>query len=155
MKWQRHYDPLHGSAASILPAGMPVPVSKKGARLALNSQGTQNFWHTFAEHRYHPDYTLFYGRFRDMVLVHMFPPQSNVIPYTSPSGGGPRPGGQLRNPAGDWRVTITRGAQLNNAEPSFLVRAVYKKYVDDSDILTEYRSWTNTLPVGSQIKNEK
>jgi hypothetical protein len=27
--------------------------------------------------------------------------------------------------------------------------------VDDSDILTEYRSWTNTLPVGSQIKNDK
>ena len=153
MKWRRHYDPLHGSAASILPAGMPVLEVKKVADSPY-PRGTQNFWDTFAEHRYHPDYSLFYGRFRDMVLVHMFPPQSNVIPYTSPSGGGPRPGGQLRNPAWDWRVTITRGAQ-RNAEPSFLVRAVYKKYVDDRDILTEYRSWTNTLPVGSQIKNDK
>ena len=45
-------------------------------------------------------------------------------------------------------MTISRGAQ-GNAEPSFLVRAIYKKYVDESDILTEYRTWTNALPAGS------
>jgi hypothetical protein len=131
-----------------LPAGMPVPEVKKVPGSPY-PRGTQNFWDTFAEHRYHPDYALFYGRFRDMVLVHMFPPRSNVIPYTSPSGGGLRPGGQLRNPAWDWRVTIPQ----RNAEPSFLVRAIYKKYVDDSDILAEYRGWTNTLPVGSHMTN--
>jgi hypothetical protein len=151
MKWRRHYDPLHGSAASILPAGMPVPEVKKVPGSPY-PRGTQNFSDTFAEYRYHPDYSLFYGRFRDMVLVHMFPPESNVIPYTSPSGGGPRPGGQLRNPAWDWRATINPGAQ-QNAEPSFLVRAIYKKYVDDGDILAEYRGWSNRL--GSQMINDK
>jgi hypothetical protein len=143
-KWQRHYDPLHGSAASILPEGMPVPEVRKvpGSRYP---RGTAAFSDTFAEHRYHPDYALFYGRFRDMVLVHMFPPRSDVIPYTSPSGGGLRPGGQLRNPAWDWRVTVTRGVQPNSAV-DFLVRAIYKKYVDDADVLAEYRRWTSVLP---------
>ena len=40
--------------------------------------------------RYHPDYALFYGRFKKMVLVHMLPPRCGVIPYMSPSGGGRR-----------------------------------------------------------------
>ena len=135
MKWQRHYDNLHGNAASILPAGMPVPAVKKVADSPY-PKGTARFSDTFAQHRYHPDYTLFYGRFRDMVLVHMFPPQCNVIPYTSPSGGGVRPDGQSRNPAWDWRVTLS--------SPSLLVRGIYKRYVSDDDILMEYRRWTST-----------
>jgi hypothetical protein len=44
-------------------------------------------------------------------------------------------------------VTINRAPQ-RDAQPSFLMRAIYKKYVDDSDILIEYRGWTNTLAGG-------
>jgi len=143
MKWQRHYDTLHGNAASILPAGMPEPEVRKVPGSPY-PKGTARFADTFADHRYHPDYALFYGRFRDMVLVHMFKPRSNVIPYTSPSGGGLRPGGQLRNPAWDWRVTVSRGV-LSNKEASFLVRAIYKKYINDADILAEYQRWTKGL----------
>ena len=135
MKWRRHYDSLHGSAASILPAGMPVPEVEKAANSPY-PRGTARFSDTFAEHRYHPDYALFYGRFRGMVLVHMFPPRSNVIPYTSPSGGGLRPNRQTRNPAWDWRVTLT------DVKGGFLVRAMYKRCVDDADVLAEYRRWT-------------
>jgi hypothetical protein len=137
MKWQRHYDALHGNAASILPAGMSVPEVRKVPNSPY-PKGTARFSDTFAEHRYHPDYALFYGRFRDMVLVHMFPPRSNVIPYTSPSGGGVRPNGQTRNPAWDWRVTLT--------SPSLLVRGIYKMYAGGEDLLIEYRRWTSTLP---------
>jgi hypothetical protein len=143
MKWQRHYDPIHGNAASILPVGMAVPEVKKSAD-SQYAGGAVSFSDTFAEHRYHPDYPLFYGRFRDMVLVHMFPPRSDVIPYTSPRGGGLRPDGKTRNPAWDWRATITRGVQPN-AVVNFTMRAVYKKFVDEADVLGEYRRWTNSL----------
>jgi hypothetical protein len=138
MKWRRHYDPVHGNAASILPFGMPVPQVKKVAGSPY-PQGTERFSDTFAEHRYHPEYALFYGRFRDMVLIHMFRPRSNVIPYTSPSGGGLRPDRQTRNPAWDWRVSLR--ATQPDAEVNFLARAVYKKYVNDADVLAEYRRW--------------
>jgi len=140
-KWRRHYGPVHGNAASILPAGMPVPDVKRVPGSPY-PRGTEKFSDTFAEYRYNPDYAL-YGRSRDMVLVDMFRPRSDVIPYTSPSSGGLRPDRQTRNPAWDWRVTITRRGQPI-AEVNFLVRAVYKKYVDDAHILAEYQRWTST-----------
>jgi hypothetical protein len=79
-----------------------------------------------------------------MVLVHMFLPRCDVIPYTSPRGGGLRPDGKTRNPAWDWRATLTRGVQPNS-EVRFPMRAIYKKFIDDTDILSEYRRWTNSL----------
>jgi hypothetical protein len=143
LKWRRHYDALHGNAASILPHGMPVPEVKKVPGSPY-PHGTERFSDSFAAHRYHPAYALFYGRFRAMVLVHMFRPHSDVIPYTSPSGGGLRPDRQTHNPAWDWRVTLTKGVQPD-AEVNFLVRAVYKKYLSDADVLDEYRRWTASL----------
>jgi hypothetical protein len=121
MQWQRHYDPVHGSAASVLPDGMPPPTVKT-APDSPYSGGATNFRDTFSSWRYHPDYALFYGRFRDMVLVHMFPPRCNVIPYMSPRGGGVQPDGKRRNPAWDWQIIIDQGLTA-------------------ADVLEEYRRW--------------
>lgn len=85
MRWQRHYSPRHGEAASILPEGMAVPVVEKTPNSPY-PQGIAHFWDSFSTSRYHPDYALFYGRFKKMVLVFMFRPRSNVIFFMSPSG---------------------------------------------------------------------
>jgi hypothetical protein len=139
IRWQRHYDPEHGNAASVLPDGMPLPVLTKVPN-ATYRHGTNSFSDSVSQWRYHPEHALFYGRFKEMVLVHMFPPGCNVIPYMSPSGGGSQPDGR-KNPAWDWRGTFTQGVQPNT-EARLTVRAIYKKYVSDEDILAEYRRWT-------------
>ena len=143
MRWQRHYDPQHGNAASVLPEGMPLPVLTKVPG-APYKHGTASFADSVSEWRYHPGYALFYGRFKQMVLVHMFPPRCNVIPYMSPSGGGQQPDGR-KNPAWDWRVALTRDV-APNTKARFTVRAIYKKFVSDDDLLAEYRRWVATLP---------
>jgi hypothetical protein len=142
VRWQRHYDPEHGSAASILPEGMPLPVPQNVPN-AQYRHGTNSFSDSVSKWRYHPDYALFYGRFKKMVLVHMFPPRCGVIPYMSPSGGGSQPDGR-KNPAWDWRGTFAAGV-APNTEAHLTVRAMYKPYVSDADILDEYRRWVDTL----------
>lgn len=142
MRWQRHYDPVHGDAACVLPLGMPVPVVEKVPDSPY-PHGNARFQDSFSNWRYHPDYALFYGHFKDMVLVHMFPPRCNLIPYMSPRGGGPRADGRGNNPAWDWRIDVPTGAD-SVARLSF--RAIYKKYVNDEDILNEYRRWVTSLP---------
>lgn len=144
MHWQRHYDPKHGSAASVLPEGMSPPVLTRIPN-APYAHGTALFRDSISDKRYHPDYALFYGRFRKMVLVHMFPPRSLVIPFMSPSGGGRQTDGR-RNPAWDWRVQVpVRPGSDTNAETRFLMRLVYKPYKDDAEILAEYRKWVTLL----------
>jgi hypothetical protein len=141
MRWQRHFDPVHGAAASVLPSGMAVPVVEKVPNSPY-PHGTARFQDSFSNWRYHPDYALFYGRFKGMVLVHMFAPRSGLIPYMSPRGGGARTDGRGTNPAWDWRIDVPPGP---NSEARLVFRAVYKKYVSDQDILDEYRRWAAGL----------
>lgn len=143
MRWQRHYDPQHGNAASVLHDGLPLPVLTKVPN-APYKHGTTSFADSVSPWRYHPDYALFYDRFKRMVLVHMFPPRCDVIPYMSPSGGGKQPDGR-NNPAWDWRVSLSRGV-TPKTEARFTVRAIYKPFVSDDDLLAEYRRWVATLP---------
>lgn len=139
--WQRHYDPVHGNAASVWPDGLPLPVLKKIPN-APYKHGTLSFADSVSAWRYHPDYALFYGRYKQMVLVHMFSPRCKVIPYMSPSGGGAQPNGR-RNPAWDWRVTLP--ALSAQGEIRFTLRAVYKEFVSNADVLEEYRRWSTAF----------
>jgi hypothetical protein len=119
---------------------MPVPKVEKVSNSRYPS-GAAHFRDSFSDLRYHPDFALFYGRYREMVLVHMFPPGCQVIPYTSPSGGGFQPDGKQRNPAWDWRVVIHEGVEPGQ-EVTFTMRAIYKRYISEEDVLAEYRKWT-------------
>jgi hypothetical protein len=147
-EWQRHYDSVHGTAASLLAEGVPVPKVKK-VKDSRYPSGAAHFRDSFSTSRYHRDYALFYGRYRNMVLVHMFPPGCEVIPYMSPSGGGFQPDGKRRNPAWDWRIWITDGVdQGRNVQ--FTMRAVYKRFVDNAEILKIYQQWVGSLPNDSR-----
>lgn len=142
MRWQRHYDPVHGNAASVWPEGAPLPVLQKTPN-APYQHGTTSFADPVSPWRYHPDCALFFGRFKQMVLVHMFPPRCGVVPHMSPSGGGSQPGGR-RNPAWDWRIQLSQGVKPK-AEARFTMRAIYKEFVSNDAVLAEYRRWTATL----------
>ena len=142
LKWQRHYDPAHGNAASIYPDGVPLPVLRKAPN-ARYKHGTNSFSDSVSKWRYHPDYALFYGRFGKMVLVHMFPPRCGVIPYISPSGGGRQPDGR-KNPAWDWRGRF-KTVKDEKGVAHTTMRAVYKKYVSDEDVLDEYGKWAGEI----------
>lgn len=142
MRWQRHYDPVHGNAASVWPDGMPLPLLQRVPN-APYKHGTMSFADSVSSWRYHSDYALFFGRFKQMVLAHMFPPRCGVIPYMSPSGGGSQPDGR-RNPAWDWRIQLSKGVKPKT-EIHFTMRAIYKEFVSNDDVLAEYRRWTATL----------
>ena len=138
LNWQRHYDPKHGNAACVYPDGMPLPKLTKVPD-AIYKHGTNNFADSVSQWRYRPDYALFYGRLGKMVLVHMFPPRCGYIPFMSPSGGGRQPDGRL-NPAWDWLGRF-KDLKVENGWSHFKMRAIYKPYVSDEDIIEEYRKW--------------
>ena len=140
-QWQRHYDLQHGNAASIYPQGMPLPVLKKVPNARFR-HGTNRFSDSVSQWRYDPARALFFGRVGKMVLVHMFPPRCGVIPYISPSGGGRQADGR-KNPAWDWRVTLTPSADANRNE-HFTMRAIYKQFISNADVLDEYDRWVTS-----------
>lgn len=133
--WRRHYDPVHGQASSVAPDGMALPALQQEPN-ATYAHGTNNFADSFTPWRYRPDLALFYGRFRKMVLVFMFPPASGVIPFMSPSGGGTHLDG-VTNPAWDWRFLA--GGEADSR--CLKMRLIYKPFVDNDDILWEYKRW--------------
>jgi hypothetical protein len=85
-----------------------------------------------------------------MVLVHMFPPRSGVIPYISPSGGGRQPDGR-KNPAWDWRGYFA-AEKDGEGIAHMTMRAIYKKFDSDEDIVAEYRKWAGSrLPSNTPL----
>lgn len=140
--WQRHYDPVHGNAASVFPEGTPLPILIKAPNAAYK-HGTNSFSDSVSDWRYDPKLALYYGRFKNMVFVQMFPPDSGLIPFMSPSGGGTHPSGR-KNPAWDWRISLHK-ARSPEETPTIRLRIIYKPFVSREDVLDEYRKWCALL----------
>lgn len=141
--WQKHFDPEHGSAASVFPLGMPLPVLQTVPD-ATFKHGTNRFSDSVSQWRYDPAKAFYYGRFKDMVYMQMFPPNSGVIFYMSPTGGGPHPEGRP-NSAWDWRGSGFAAGTPPGEWGVLPMRLVYKKFVSDEDCLQEYERWVATL----------
>ena len=143
-RWQKHLDTEHGNAASVYPEGVPLPVLQKVPN-AIYKHGTNSFSDSVSQWRYDPKYAFYYGRFRDMVYMQMFPPRCGVVFYMSPTGGGRQPDGRP-NPAWDWRGRF--GGSVPNGEwVTLRMRVVYKEYGSDEDCLDEYLKWAKSLGV--------
>ena len=140
--WQKHFDPEHGNAASVFPYGMPLPKLETVSD-ARYKHGTNSFADSVSEWRYDPKLAFYYGRFRQMVYMQMFPPECGVIFYMSPTGGGAQPDGRP-NPAWDWRGHFAKGTPAGELA-TLRMRVVYKPYVSDEDCLEEYRNWSQSL----------
>lgn len=139
--WIRHYSETHGDRASAAPATMdPLPTPPKVAD-AKYAHGTNGFWDGFSDTRFDPKYPLFYGRFDDLVLVFMIERRwgQDLIPYTSPTGGGTSQEFQRSNPAWDYRYRLRN--LTPGAEVVIRSRIIYKRFVSNDDILQEYDRW--------------
>ena len=84
-------------------------------------------------------YTLpfFFGRFHNMVLAYMFE-SSEVIRFSqSPTGGG------KTNPAWDFHLIIPD--LKKGREYIYRARLIYKPFISEEDITSEYLSWSKGL----------
>lgn len=76
---------------------------------------------------------LFWGRFRNMVLIYMFDDAERIRFSQSPTGGGGK------NPAWDFQFII-RDFKVNRPY-GFRARLVYKPFTGVSETTAEYRRW--------------
>jgi hypothetical protein len=147
-EWFRHYDPEHGSAASVLPASMTEPPPLNKVENARYAHGTNSFADSLSGLTFDPERALYYGRFDDMVLIYMFEKGDWVIPYMSPSGGGFNKELDRKNPAWDFRYYMT--GLTPGEEVALRHRVVYKPFVSNEDVLAEYDKWLAELATAAQ-----
>jgi len=98
-----------------------------------------NFNARLANHFSNYRYTLpfFFGRFHNMVLAYMFE-SSEVIRFSqSPTGGG------KTNPAWDFQLLIPD--LKKGKEYTYNARMIYKLFISEEDITSEYLSWEKGL----------
>ena len=77
----------------------------------------------------------FYGRFREMVLIYAFQPNSNLRFTHSPSGGGRSATGDDTNPAWDFQLIIPQ--PMAGSDYELQGRLIYKKWQGRDDVLAE------------------
>ena len=75
----------------------------------------------------------YYGRFRDMVLIHLFDNERDIRFSQSPAGGG-----EL-NPAWDFQFIIE--AFEFHKTYSYKARIVYKPFISQDDVVEEFEKW--------------
>lgn len=84
----------------------------------------------------------FYGRVRDMVLIHIFRPTPHLRFAHSPSGGSRTPAGDDTNPAWDFQLVAPEAEAREGLRLS--MRVVYKPWAGRADVLREVRAWLAT-----------
>lgn len=82
---------------------------------------------------------LFYGRFRNMVLIYVFQPDPNLRFTHSPSGGGLTKTGDDTNPAWDFQLIIPEPAAGQEYELRGCL--IYKKWMGRADVLAEAKKY--------------
>ncbi len=94
-------------------------------------------WNNISPLRYSAPF--FYGRFRNMVLIYIFRPDTRIRFSHSPSGGGTTKGGDGENPAWDFQLIIPD--YKVGEEYQLKARLVYKPWKDRKDVLLEVRRY--------------
>lgn len=81
----------------------------------------------------------FYGRFRNMVLIYAFRPNSGLRFTQSPSGGGSNKRGDDTNPAWDFQLVVPQ-VQVGK-QYKLEGRLIYKRWQGRNDVLAEVRKF--------------
>ena len=81
----------------------------------------------------------FYGRFRNMVLIYVFQPSTDIRFTHSPSGGGRSAKGDDTNPAWDYQLIIPQPKV--GKEYKLNGRLIYKEWQGRDDVLAEVASY--------------
>lgn len=85
---------------------------------------------------------VFYGRFRDMVLIYVFQQHSGIRLTQSPSGGGLTPNGTDTNPAWDFQLIVPRPSK--GKEYGVQGRFIFKRWKGREDVLAEVKKFLAT-----------
>ncbi len=127
--WEQLCTQRHGLHSSVRGAGdeAATPFAEPGDLLYAN----------FSPLRYGAP--LFYGRFRDHVLIYLFKPGPVVRFAHSPSGGGRTEQGDAANPAWDFQLIVPRPEV--DAEYTLDMRLVCKPWAGRADVLEEARRY--------------
>ena len=86
----------------------------------------------------------FYGRFRNMVLIYVFHPQSTIRFSHSPSGGGRSAKNDGTNPAWDFQLIIPQPKAGNEYE--LRGRLLYKQWEGRDDVLARVAAFLEASP---------
>ena len=126
--WQRLRSPEHGVRSTVCHLGVQPELKNEMA-----SRGCLAF--SYSELAFTRPF--YYGRRGRMVYAVMFDLTDEARFTHSPSGGGKSP--SAPNPAWDFQMVIPRC----EVDQEYLMhaRVVYKRWVDERDLLKEYESW--------------
>jgi hypothetical protein len=99
----------------------------------------KNFNATLASHNstYRYTFPFYYGRFGNMALAFLFESREIIRFSQSPTGGG------QDSPAWDFQYIIP--SPRYGKKYSFRARMVYKPFISDQDIKSEYEKWKGSL----------
>ncbi|MFC2076615.1 hypothetical protein ACFLT7_05985 [candidate division KSB1 bacterium] len=131
--WFSYISPEHGVGSNIAPSYIPDSALEVWPQV----EGRRPFHWDRVEKRF--DQPFYYGRLGNMVLILIFDNPDQLRFYCSPSGGGGSllPGKSC--PAWDFEWIIPDSDYQVGREYSFRMRLVYKRFVDEDDVLNEVR----------------
>ena len=127
-KWIEAYSREHG-----------VESTHVGMNDSIELYFAPNFNARLANHFSNYRYALpfFFGRFHNMVLAYMFESSEMIRFSQSPTGGG------KTNPAWDFQLIIPD--LKKGREYTYRARLIYKPFISEEDITSEYLSWSKGL----------
>ena len=140
-EWHRFVPEFHGGpGSSIAPSYIPDEELEVWPE---DSDDPSFWWYKRYERRF--DEPFFYGRFGDTVLIWIFDTPRRLRFFLSPEGGGRSLLPGKTSTAWDFEYIIPEKDYQVGREYTFRVRLVYKKYVDDEDVLHEVRKAQDEL----------
>lgn len=140
-EWFRHVPPVHGRESNIAPA------YESNLETLPPQKNDNGRWSPFHYDRIETRFDLpfYYGRVGPMVLILIFDPPQWLRFFISPSGGGSSLIPNKNCPAWDFHWIIPPDEYETDREYTFRVRAVYKPFVSDEDVLAEYERCRDEL----------
>ncbi|MFH1069025.1 MAG: hypothetical protein V1794_05320 [Candidatus Glassbacteria bacterium] len=131
-EWVRYVPPDHGVKAYVSPSYLPEEKLERWPKT-----NDPCFWWDRSGLTF--DEPFYYGRIGDMVMILVFDKPQWIRFFLSPKGGGPSLIPGLTSPAWDFEYIIPASEYEVGKEYRLRLRLVYKKYVDDQDVLREVR----------------
>ncbi|HUU29004.1 MAG TPA: hypothetical protein VM123_14440 [archaeon] len=139
-QWERYIPPYHAAPGTAI---KPSYLSDDEIEVWPDIEDKPFNWGKWYEKSF--DEPFYYGRYEHMVMILIFDRPRWIRFYISPSGGGKSLIAGQESPAWDFEWIIPRKDYQPNQEYTFRVRLVYKKYVDDDDVLREVRKAQDDL----------
>ncbi len=127
--WEQFLTQQHNRDSTLRSQKDPIELAFEDGPPAL--------WTRVSPKRYSTPF--YYGRFRNMVLIYIFKPNTAIRFAHSPTGGGQSQGANQRNPAWDFQL-IVPDYQVDRPY-DLEMRVVYKPWSGREDVLAEVEQY--------------